>query len=181
MRHLVLLAMLLAVTVSLRAQQAGAPLAAATAPANPEDVRSLDAILEALYDVISGPVGERDWARFGSLFREGARLIPTGIDSTGKKVTFVWTPEEFAERGARWFAANPFYEREASRVVEQYGQIAHVFSTYESRREPAAEPFVRGINSIQLFHDGSRWWIVSIFWGDERSAGAIPARYLPQD
>ena len=181
MRPFVMLSMLLALAVSLPAQETVAPSAAATASGNPEDVKTLDAIIAALYDVISGPAGERDWARFGSLFRDGSRLIPTGVDSAGRKVTFVWTPEQYAERAGRWFAENAFYEREAGRVVEQYGQIAHVFSTYESRRDPGAEPFVRGINSIQLFHDGSRWWIISIFWGDERSAGPVPARYLPRN
>ena len=179
MRPLVMCSILLALAAPLDAQQAGRSKALQSASA--EEVESLDAIIGALYDVISGPVGERDWARFGALFRDGARLIPTGVDSTGQRVTFVWTPDEFAQRGARWFAENPFYEREASRVVEEYGHIAHVFSTYESRRDPDAEPFVRGINSIQLFHDGSRWWIVSIFWGDERSAGPIPERYRPRD
>jgi len=179
MRRLVMLSIVLALAVPLSAQEAGPSGSTAMAAASPEDVNSLDAIIAALYDVISGPAGARDWARFGSLFRDGARLIPTGVDSTGKKVTFVWTPEQYAERAGRWFVQNAFYEREANRVVEQYGQIAHVFSTYESRRDQDTEPFARGINSIQLFHDGSRWWIISIFWGDERSAGPIPARYLP--
>jgi len=177
MRSLVMVITLFAFTAPLPAQQ---PAASAGATTRAGDVTSLDAIIAALYDVISGPAGGRDWARFGSLFRDGARLIPTGIDSTGRKVTFVWTPDEYATRADRWFADNPFYEREASRVVEQYGHIAHVFSTYESRNDPNAEPFSRGINSIQLFYDGSRWWILSIFWGDERSAGPIPERYLPR-
>ena len=180
MRPFAMLWMLLALAAPLRAQEAGTATTAAS-PANPEDVKSLDAIIRALYDVISGPAGERDWARFGSLFRDGARLIPTAVDSAGEKVTFVWTPEQYAERAGRWFTQNAFYEREANRAVAQYGHIAHVFSTYESRRDPDAEPFVRGINSIQLFHDGSRWWIISIFWGDERSAGPIPAEFLPRN
>jgi hypothetical protein len=149
--------------------------------ADPADVASIDAIIGALYEVISGPAGPRDWDRFQSLFRDGGRLIPTGGPQGGEMTVVMWTAEEYAERARGWFAENAFYEVEAARAVEQYGHIAHVFSTYESRRDPAAEPFVRGINSIQLFNDGTRWWIVSVFWADERGAGPIPARYLPQE
>lgn len=150
-------------------------------PADPADVESIDAIVTALYDVISGPAGPRDWERFQSLFRDGGRLMPTGGPQGGETTLLMWSPEEYGERAATWFAENAFYEIEASRVVEEYGRIAHVFSTYESRRDPSAEPFVRGINSIQLFNDGSRWWILTVFWTDERGSGPIPAKYLPKN
>lgn len=158
------------------AQDVGAP---STPPAAaPADVASLDAILGALYAVISGPAGPRDWDRFRALFAPGARLIPTvrGQDQTAR--LRVWSPEEYAEQASRWFSENSFYEEEISRTVETYGQLVHAFSTYVSRRAPDDEPFVRGINSIQLLDDGTRWWIVSIMWADERAAGSIPDRYL---
>ena len=72
-----------------------------------------------------------------------------------------------------------FYEKEIARRVEQFGQIAHVWSAYESRHDPSdAEPFMRGINSIQLFNDGSRWWIVSIYWQHESALHPLPDKYL---
>jgi hypothetical protein len=71
-----------------------------------------------------------------------------------------------------------FYESEVSRKVEQFGAIAHVFSTYESRHAPEEKPFSRGINSIQLFNDGKRWWVVTIFWDSERDGLALPEKYL---
>ncbi len=83
----------------------------------------------------------------------------------------------YIERTQGYFAQNPFYERELARVVERYGAIAHVFSTYESRTAPDAAPFVRGINSIQLFFDRWRWWVVTVLWDDERGSGPIPERY----
>ena len=155
---------------------------AAPPQARPEDVASVEAVLAATYDVISGPAGQpRDWDRFRSLFAPGARLIPVGCDSTRTTCrSRPRTPDEFARDAGEYFKNNAFYEREAHRVVEQYGHIAHAFSTYESRNAPDAKPFVRGINSFQLFHDGKRWWVVTIFWNDEGSAGAIPARYLPR-
>ena len=55
----------------------------------------------------------------------------------------------------------------------------HVFSTYEARHDPKdAAPFVRGINSFQLLFDGSRWWVVTIFWEAESDSVRIPEKYL---
>jgi hypothetical protein len=72
-----------------------------------------------------------------------------------------------------------FYETEVARRTEQFGRIAHVWSTYESRHDPSdAEPFMRGINSFQLFNDGSRWWILSICWQHESVDHAIAEKYL---
>ncbi len=148
--------------------------------ANPDDVSTLDGMVSALYDVISGPAGEaRDWERFHGLFiPEGARLIPSGLGPQGQRGYEVWTPEEYVVRAGSQLEVTGFFEREISRATEAFGNVVHVFSTYDSRRTPEAEPFARGINSIQLFHDGSRYWIVSIFWDSERAGQAIPERYL---
>lgn len=156
------------------------PLAAQAPAANPADVSSIDAIMAATYAAISGPAGPRQWDRFRSLFAPDAKLIPTGCNpNTGACGATVLTVDAYIERAGQFFDANPFYEVESHRVVERYGIIAHVFSTYESRRDPAAEPFVRGINSFQLRYDGTRWWVMNIMWVDENSAGPIPAVYLP--
>jgi len=40
---------------------------------------------------------------------------------------------------------------------------------------------MRGINSIQLFYDGSRWWIVSIYWQQESPEYPIPEKYLSEN
>ena len=87
---------------------------------------------------------------------------------------------EKAHQQPAYLEKNPFFEVESYRVEERYGHVAHVFSTYESRRAPGEAPFTRGINSFQLFWDGTRWWVVTIFWNDEQSAGPIPAQYLPK-
>src|SRR5947209_1282526 len=116
------------------------------------DVESIDAIITATYDVISGPAGKkRDWDRMRSLFFPGSRLIPTGPRQSGGYGSRVLTVEEYIERASAAFEKQGFYEREAARKVEMFGQIAHVFSTYESRHAPEdARAFQRGINSIQL-------------------------------
>ena len=148
--------------------------------ADPKDVGSLDAIMIAVYDVISGPAGaNRDWDRFRSLFHKDARLIPTGKNpQTGVISARVFTPDEYITRSAPLFAKEGFFETEKARRVDLYGNIAHVFSTYESRHSPTDKPFARGINSIQLVNDGKRWWVLSIFWQSETPDNPIPKQYL---
>ena len=148
--------------------------------ANPTDVASVDSIIASVYDVISGPAGKkRDWDRMRSLFVPGARLIPTGPQKAGGYGSRVLTVNEYIERASGFFDKEGFYEREAARRTEQFGQIAHAFSTYESRHAPDdAKPFQRGINSIQLMNDGKRWWIVTIFWLGEDEKTPLPEKYL---
>lgn len=155
-------------------------LSAQSAPvARPADVASLDAIIAALYDVISGPAGQRrDWDRMRTLFVPGARLIPTGRRADTATMRMLTVEEYITGVGPR-LEEGGFFEREIGRRTERYGGIAHVFSSYDSRRTAAdLAPFARGINSIQAWHDGKRWWIVTIYWESERPDNPIPSRYL---
>lgn len=158
----------------------GAARAQEAPPAAPSDVATEDALIGALYDVISGPPGPRNWDRFRSLFAPGARLIPIGGDSASGYRAIVMTPDEYATRAAGYFDTTGFYEREASHVREEFGQLVHRFSTYESRHDRDQAPFARGINSIQLLNDGRRWWVVSIMWQAEGRGRSLPSRYLPR-
>ena len=144
--------------------------------------RHIDAIITALYEIISGDAGvARDRDRFLSLFAPGASLRPVGrSEGKSRYRRKVITPDEYAADVGDLLEANGFHEVEIHRVTEEYGRIAHVFSTYESRRLASdPEPFTRGINSIQLMNDGSRWWIVSVFWLGEAPGHPVPAKYLP--
>jgi hypothetical protein len=165
---------------------AAAPAAAqaATTPpaAKPADVSSPDAIMAATYDVISGPAGQpRDWDRFRSLFVPGARLIPVVAKKTGGgSDTRIITPDEYAQKADAYFQKNGFAEREIARTAERYGNIMQIFSTYESRHDAKdAQPFARGINSFQLFYDGTRWWVVTIYWLEETPENPLPKEFLP--
>ncbi|MEM1125868.1 MAG: hypothetical protein AAGI71_04395 [Bacteroidota bacterium] len=152
--------------------------------AAPADVASPDAIIAAVYESISGPLGApRDWDRFRSLFIPEARLIPTAQPGDGGPMqAIVFSPEGYAEQATPYFEANGFYEVELHRTSEQYGPLLHAFSTYASyataETMAADQPFARGINSFQLLDDGTRWWIVSIYWHQETPAAPIPEVYL---
>jgi hypothetical protein len=164
--------------------------------ANPTDVESLDAIITAAYDVISGRAGQkRDWDRERSLFIPGARLIPTAskpggtsgataghldqVTSESKIAPQILDVDAYIARVEPYFEKDGFYEKEIARHTEQFGHIAHVWSTYESRhKEDEPKPFMRGINSIQLLYDDKRWWIVTIYWQHESRRDPIPAKYL---
>jgi hypothetical protein len=147
--------------------------------ARPADVASIEAIVAAVYDVISGPAGQkRDWDRMRSLFIPGGRLIPV-TRSGGESAARVLSVEDYITRTAAILEERGFFEREIASRREAFGHIAHVFSTYESRRDSKDKvPFNRGINSFQLMNDGRRWWIVTVFWEAEGPDVSIPPEYL---
>jgi hypothetical protein len=148
--------------------------------AKPADVSSPEAILNAVYSVISGPQDQpRDWDRMRSLFIPDARLIPT-VPAAGHADAVVLTIDGYIARASARMATMGFYEKSVHNETEQYGNIVQVWSTYESRHAPTdATPFVRGINSFQLLKDGDRYWVVNIFWDAETPDHPIPAQYLP--
>lgn len=167
----------LTLTAPLTAQQP-APAAAPTPAARPGDVGTIDSILIALYATISGPVGQpRQWERFHSLMHPQARLVPTGCDTAGTCRLRIWTAAEYQQRADSVLTAVGFTERELKHKTERYGAVAQAFSAYESYRNGETKPFARGINSIQLFWDGKRWWVLSIFWDSERPNNPLPAEF----
>lgn len=155
--------------------QAAADRAVPRPPAVSTDVGSIDSIVSALYQTISGPVGaERQWSRFYSLLDPAVRFIPTGCDSAGGCHRRIFTAEQYQERADSVLRALGFRETALVNKVERFGNIAHVFSSYASYRRDETKPFSRGINSIQLFWDGHRWWVLSVFWDSERMGNALP-------
>lgn len=154
-----------------------------TPAARSVDVASVASIIAALYDVISGPAGQdRDWDRFRSLFTSGARLIVAAPAQNGRVPSRNMTVEEYVSSADPFLKRDGFWEREIAHRVERYGNVAHVFSTYESRVNSAdSAPFSRGINSIQLVTNGERWWVVTILWDFERPGNPIPREYLPPE
>ena len=147
-------------------------------PANPSDVSSANAIIAALYEANSVMVDQkRDADRFRSLYWPDARLVSAshGLRSASMLAR---TLDEYITAASSGPPRGGFREREIARTAESFGSIMQVFSTYESRRDSTDTHPTRGINSIQLFNDGHRWWVTSVLWDTERANTPIPAAYL---
>jgi hypothetical protein len=174
-----------ALVLSAAALPAQTPAPAAPAvvrpAARPDDVKSVDAIITALYASISGGVGQkRDWDRLRSLFAPDARMMPLAPIPSGGVRPVVITVDEYIARSGPRLEEMGFTEREIARRTEEWGQMVHVWSTYAGGgTAPTAPPPMRGINSIQLSFDGQRWWVVNITWLNERPENPLPANYLP--
>lgn len=150
----------------------------------PEDVASPEAIVEAVYEAISGPAEvetRRDWDRLRSLFLPDARFVLTRWRTPdGKEDNRVrtWDVEEFIDTAKGFYRESSFYEREVARRVDRFGHIAQVFSTYESRVDAHDDkPAARGINSVQTVHAKGRWWIAHLVWDVEAPDNPIPDAY----
>jgi len=149
-------------------------------PADPKDVSSPDALVAAVYDVISGPAGQkRNWDRMRTLFVPDARMIPTGKRTTGESTRRVLTVEDYITNSGPFLEKEGFFETEIGKKTEQFGNMVHVFSTYESKRTMKDEkPFMRGINSFHVWYDGKRWWVITILWQNESPDTPIPEKYI---
>ncbi len=148
-----------------------------------KNVATINSTIETLYSIISGDKGiKRDWDAFKYLFHKNAKLIPTGKNEDGETIARYMTPEDYIKSSGKWLEENGFHEVEVNRQTQSFGNVTHVFSTYESYRNKSDEkPFMRGINSIQLFNDGNRWWIINIYWMQESEENPIPDYYLPKN
>ena len=144
---------------------------------NPDAV-SIDSVIKAMYETISGPKGQpRQWERDRALHHPKALLIPAR-QATGGPAEGVFSFDEFVATRAPFFDANDFYEIEIARKEFRFGAIAHVLSFYEARKAPGGELLRRGVNSIQLLHDGVRWWVMSVLWDNEREGVELPAEMV---
>lgn len=143
-------------------------------PFDPTDIGS---VVDAMYAMVSGPAGPRDWSLQDRVFHTDARQIRTGVDQNGVPWLKIMGLRDYREDTAAFFASAPFFEVEIARRVDVFGNIAHVWSAYEARTAPNDErPERRGINSIQLFRDErGHWRIMAMIWDNERDGVAVPA------
>ena len=151
---------------------------------NAEDLTTVDGIIHTLYDVISGPAGEeRNWNLFRSLFAENARMYIAVPDKDSGNFLRSITPEEYAERNKTRLSDIGFNEDELYRITNTYGAGTQILSTYESHfaNKNGEQEITKGINNIQLYFDGERYFIVSIFWDANAKNIEVPERYLPKD
>jgi hypothetical protein len=146
------------------------------------DDPALASLLATFYANVSGPAGApRPLADESAIFHREARLMRSGVGPDGRPWLRVMTLEEYAADTAPFFAANDFHEIEVARHVERFGNVAWVRSVYEARRHPDdPELLKRGVNSLQLYHDGERWWVVSVLWDNERPGVDVPREWLAE-
>ena len=182
-RYLLLTACLLTATLLSRAQSAPTT-DIATHPNWPQpvlaDVSSPTATVHAFYNAISGPKGQlRDWARVRSLFIPSGRIAFVVPPKNGTHADIrLLNLDEYQSLVDANFVKYGFYDHEVVSTIEQFGLMADVYSTYESRSTPEGVPFARGIKSIELLERDSRWYIVQIFWDSERPGLTLPERFL---
>jgi hypothetical protein len=197
--NLMLCCFLIGLTLNASAQQS-TPAASAPPPPvgtlaghpdwpaakNPGDVDTVDHLVASLYDVVSGPAGQRDWDRFRALFVPDGRLawiVPESAatkDAPARKSDAVFlTPDMFMQQNDPYFKTNGFFERSIVKRVEEFGNLVEVWSTKESRdAKDDAQPSSRGIDSFQIVHAHGRFWIASLIFDDERPGVTLPAKYL---
>lgn len=145
-----------------------------------EDVNSIENILNAYYDCISGPIGEkRDFDRLKNLFHPEARLIYSywNKESTKASNLIFKTIDGFIEK-LDYLDKKGFYEYEIANKIHTFSSVTQVFSTYTFQVEDHSIPNGRGITSYELFFDGNRYWIMSMFWVAENEKYKIPEKYL---
>ena len=122
-----------------------------------EDVKSVDAIINAYYDVVSGSSTE-PWEFERDKFIHSETAVITRLNENGKAISHT-LEAEYIPIGLS--PKEDFYEKELKRKVSKYGNIAQVWSAFEIRTDPNTESNNRGLNSIQLHYENGRWFIDS--------------------
>jgi hypothetical protein len=142
----------------------------------PEDVCSIDSIIKASYETISGPARQlRQWGRDRTLYIPNVYYVQTGVDpKTGKVVSHGMTYQEYADSAGPDLEKYGYFEREIGRTLRVFGHVASAMSAWEARTDANGKVIARGVNSIQLVNDGKRWWITSINWDEETPNNPIP-------
>lgn len=147
--------------------------------ADPKDVATIDGIVKAFYDTISGPKGQpRQWGRDRTLYMPGVRYVSMS-ERDGKIRAGILTHQQYVNATNGSLVGEGFHEREINRITKRFGNIAHVFSVYEFTNDDKSAKG-RGVNSIELYWDGTRWWISFAAWDEERPGNPISKEFLPR-
>jgi hypothetical protein len=146
-----------------------AAAAVAAPPASKADLAAIDQAIHAVYDVISGPPGQkRDFDKMRSLFAPGATL-----KAIGPKGLRGGSLEDYITRNAAILEKEGFTERELGRRVEVWGGLATALSAYDGKTANGSF-HERGINSFQLVKIDGKWLVSSILWQEETPANPLP-------
>jgi len=154
-----------------------APFVHAQAATACPSAKTLDDLVKALDDAVSGPT-DKDRTCMRQLLIPEARLIPVSKGKDGSIAPHILSLDDWIAR-VKASGRKEFYEVQVKYPTDVYGHVAHLWSTYEVRPTPDAKPDIRGINSIQAFFNGSEWKVVEILWQAETPDEPIPPKYLP--
>lgn len=148
----------------------------------PEDVSSIEGIVKASYETISGGVGvPRQWGRDRTLYDPNVRFVSVELDpKTNKVAATITSHQEFVDETDAFLVTEGFTERELGQKILRYGNVATVLSSYEGNYASTGKVVTRGVNIFQLYYDGKRWWVLSMAWDQERPDNPIPAELLPK-
>lgn len=144
-----------------------------------DEVGTLDGIIKAYYDVVTVKKGEKISYQRDSCLHVPNALVGSAQKGRGGKVSLkLITLKQFHQASDAFLEKDGFWEKEISRRVENFGAIYHVWSTYETKNVEDGPVIERGINSIQLYFDGTRFWILSWIFDNESKEQPIPKKYL---
>lgn len=146
--------------------------------ADPKDVQSIDAIVKAVYDVISGEAGPRNWERFHSLFLPEAKMGTIVPRPNGQVGLVTMSPSEYQKNNAPFFMGSGFYEQELGRNAMDYGNIVTVQSAYQFRFTEEGPVQMRGVNFFTLVKSNGRWWVQNLIWESETPGNKIPVHLV---
>lgn len=146
-----------------------------------EDVSSIDGMIKAYYEVVSGPAGQpRDWGRDATLYIPGVRFVMLSKSKNGKTTAQSMSHQEFVDAGNAAMVEKGFYEREIHRITHRAGDVAHVLSTSEHSLSPNGPAHGRSVDSLDLYWDGTRWWIASATIWEAGPGDSLPSEFLPK-
>jgi hypothetical protein len=139
------------------------------------DAKTINGLINASYEVVSGEKGAtRQWERDNYLHHPKA--VYSYFDKQkGRQRTM--TLDEFHKETDDMVFNTAFYESEVNREIRVFGNIAQVWSTYETKLEKNGPVARRGINSIQLIYENNRWHIISWIFSGETEINRIPKTF----
>ena len=122
------------------------------------------AMLNELYDSFAFDAGEEpDWETQRRLFLPGATIVPSiqpERQPVGNDVeTFIADFRTYALTGE--FSTTGLHERVLRMDIHSFGGVGHAFVAFEAYVPGEEAPRSRGLDSIQLIHDGSSWRVAS--------------------
>ena len=141
------------------------------------DVKSIDAIINAYYDVVSGSSSE-PWEFERDKYIHSENAVITRLDENGKAESHT-LEAEYIPIGLS--PKEDFYEKELKRKVSKYGNIAQVWSAFEIRTDPKKESNIRGLNSVQLHYENGRWFIDSWTCEMESEKSSVVTEFMANE